>query len=182
MSTVTLLPQSRPLVREDLAALPEDGHRYELIDGTLVVSAAPSQRHQRAAFHIAVALEDACPESFRVLMAPFDVDLGPGTLLQPDVLVARIRDLTERDLPAAPALVIEVLSPSTRRIDLLLKRDRLQSAGCPSYWVVDADEPALIAWELRDGQYVEVAHVRSDEPFQAELPFPVTIRPGDLVD
>lgn len=77
-------------------------------------------------------------------------------------------------------LAVEVLSPSTRRFDLMLKWSRYEAAGCAAYWVVDPLEPSLIAWELRDGAYVEVAKVSGDEEFRAELPFGVTVVPGEL--
>ena len=114
-------------------------------------------------------------------MAPLDVVLAEDTVLEPDVLVARQADLSERDLPAVPVLAIEVLSPSTRRIDLLLKHSRLEAAGCPAYWVVDPDEPSLTAWELVDGRYEPRATVVGDESYRAENPFAVTITPADLV-
>ena len=182
MGTVTTLPRGRALTRRDLAAMPDDGHRYELIDGTLVVTPAPSRRHQRMSFRLGVVLDAACPKDLEVLAAPFDVALADDSILQPDLVVARRSDLTERDLPVAPLLAVEVLSPSTRRIDLTLKRSRYETAGCPSYWVVDPDEPALTAWELRDGDYVEVAHVLGGEEFTAMLPFQVTVTPARLLD
>ena len=98
-----------------------------------------------------------------MLLAPVDVVVGPSTVLEPDVLVARRSDLTERNLPAAPVLAVEVLSPSTRRIDLGTKRLAFEAAGVPSYWVVDPDEPLLTAFELEHGSYHEVARVTGDE-------------------
>ncbi len=115
-------------------------------------------------------------------MAPFDVVLGAHTVLQPDVLVARRDDFTERDLPTAPLLAVEVLSPSTRLVDLNLKRARYEAAGCPSYWVVDPDVPSLTAWDLVDGTYVEVGSVVGVETFESRLPFPVSVTPSDLVE
>lgn len=96
------------------------------------------------------------------------------------VTATRRADLTERDLPRPPLLAVEVLSPSTRVVDLTLKRARYEAAGCPSYWVVDPDVPSLTAWELRDGEYVEVATVTADEVFDATLPFPVAVVPTAL--
>lgn len=181
--TVTVLPQSRPLTADDLAAIPDDGHRYELIDGTLIVTPAPSWRHQRAVARLLRTLMDAAPDgSLEVLAAPFDVRLADDTVLQPDVLVCRVTDLTQRNLPVAPLLAIEVLSPSTRLVDLNLKRARYEAAGCDSYWVVDPSAPSIAAWELRDGAYADVASVTGGELFSAAHPFPVTLAPRDLVD
>jgi Uma2 family endonuclease len=181
MSVVTLLPHGRPLTRADLDRMPDDGHRYELVDGVLVVSPWPKRSHQRAVYRLWRLLDEACTPEFEVLGAPFDVVLADDTVLIPDILVARRGDLTERYLATAPALAIEVLSPSTRRFDLMLKRSRFEAAGAQAYWVVDPDEPSLIAWELLDGSYAEVAHVAANEPYQARWPFPVTVVPGGLV-
>jgi len=182
MGTVTTLPRGRPLTRADLEAMPDDGHRYELIDGALVVTPAPSYRHQDIAGHVYLILSAACPDDLKVLFAPFDVALAEDTVLQPDLLVAHRGDFTAGDLPVAPLLAVEVLSPSTRRIDLTLKRSRLEAAGCKSYWVIDPEGPAVTAWQLVDGTYVETANVTANEPFAAELPYPVEFLPSELVD
>src|SRR6266540_5351456 len=182
MSVVsTLLPHGRPLTRADLDRMPDDGHRYELVDGVLVASPAPRPRHQRAVYRLARLLDHACPAQFEVLPGPLDVVLASDTVLIPDIVVGRRADFTDKNLPAAPLLAVEVLSPSTRRFDLMLKRSRFEAAGAQAYWVVDPDEPFLIAWELRDGSYVEVAHVKADEPYEATVPFPVTVVPRGLV-
>ena len=182
MVAVTRLPHGLPLTRADLDAMPDDGHRYELIDGVLVVSPSPSGRHQDAVLELAVRLRSASPDGLWVMIAPFDVALGEDTVMIPDVLVARTSDLTDRDLPLPPVLAVEVLSPSTRRFDLMTKRSRFVSAGTPSYWAVDPVEPSLTAWELDEsGSYRQVAHVVGGEVFRASKPFPVDIVPVDLV-
>lgn len=184
MMTVTTLPRSRPLTWRDLEAIPDDGHRYELIDGALVVTPVPSIPHQAVAFALARLLQAACPTDLKVFMAPLAVLLAQDTDLQPDVLVARRSDLTHDNLPAAPMLAVEVLSPSTRLIDLNLKKVRYEAAGCPSYWAIDPDPERLelTAWELVDGQYVQVAHVTGNGAFQATRPFLMTVVPADLLD
>jgi Uma2 family endonuclease len=184
MTIVTDLPLIRPpLTKADLADRPDDGHRYELLDGVLIVTPAPSPRHQDAAGALFVLLRAACPRNLKVLMAPLDVDLAEDTLLQPDLLVFRREQADSREVHGAPLLAVEVLSPSTRRFDLHLKRSRYEAAGTMSYWVVDTGEPpSVTAWELRRGAYVEVASVSGPEKFAAELPFPVTIVPDELVD
>lgn len=106
---------------------------------------------------------------------------GRRPVLQPDLLVARRSDFTEKDLPVAPLLAVEILSPSTRRLDLTLQRSRYESAGCPSYWVLDPDTPALTAWALRDEVYVESANVAGDQEFTTEAPFAVSFSPSQLL-
>ena len=104
--------------------------------------------------------------------------------MQPDVFVARYVDMTDKNLPVAPLLAVEVLSPSTRLKDRNLKKAFYERIGVASYWILDPAEPgALTAFELDDaGQYVQIAHVVGDEEFRAVRPFPVTVVPARLLD
>ena len=163
--------------------MPDDGHRYELLDGTLIVTPVPSPLHQRAVLNLALLLRDATTGSdLETLVAPLDVVLADDTVVEPDVLVARRADLTDRNLPAAPVLAVEVISPSTARFDRLLKYSRYAAAGIAHYWIIDPVEPSLTAYELDpDGTYVELAHVTGDEPFTATRPMIVAVVPAALV-
>ncbi|HMR14329.1 MAG TPA: Uma2 family endonuclease [Arachnia sp.] len=178
----SFLPYGRELTRADLEAMPDDGHRYELIDGALIVTPSPRFRHQDAVANLHLALHGAAIEGLKVLFAPFDVALSENTVIQPDLLVAPREAFSAKDLPAAPLLAVEVLSPSTRGVDLLLKKERLQRAGCPHYWVVDPDEPSIVAWSLDEGVYREVARASGSEPFEVADPFPVRLTPASLID
>ena len=132
-------------------ALPDDGNRYEVIDGELFVTPAPSPVHQRAVRELlyligpyvtAHAIGDA-------LMAPADVVYGPRKMVQPDLFVMPL-------VNGAPArtwtevghliLAVEVLSPSTRRVDRGEKRDLYQGKGVPEYWIVDLDDRLIERW------------------------------------
>jgi Uma2 family endonuclease len=177
---VTTLPRSRPLTAADLETVPEDGHRWELVDGTLVVTPAPSRRHQLVSSHLHVLLATHCPPALRVLSAPTDVRLADDTVLLPDLLVVS-REEFDDDQPLRPLLVVEILSPSTRLVDLSLKRSRFELAGIPAYWTVDPDALELRAWELRSSGYVEAAHVSGDETYAATDPIRVDVVPADLV-
>jgi Uma2 family endonuclease len=181
MGVTSALPRSRPLTYADLDDMPDDGHRYELIDGTLIVTPAPRMLHQRVVVNLVGLLRESCPSELEVFVAPFDVVLGAHTVMQPDVLVARRAELTEHNLPAAPVLAVEVLSSSTRRIDLGTKRLAFEAAGVPSYWVVDPDEPSLTVFELDGAAYREVALIVGPETWESTLPFTVRVRPADLV-
>ncbi|MBV9142244.1 MAG: Uma2 family endonuclease [Pseudonocardiales bacterium] len=173
---------STPFTVHDLEGMPDDGRRYELIDGELLVSPAPGLRHQTISLRLYRVLDDACPEDLYVLAAPFAVRTDLSNEVQPDVLVARFAELTDKNLPAAPVLAVEVLSPSGRLIDLNLKRAAYQRMGTPSYWVLDPDPPDLLVLELdTDGQYQEVARVVGDEVFEAHRPFPVRVVPIELL-
>jgi Uma2 family endonuclease len=141
MEAVTTLPRGRPLTVADLDTMPDDGHRYELIEGALLVTPAPSVRHQIVCVELLSVLRDACSPHLRVLTAPLDVVLGESTAVQPDLLVARRQDFTAKNLPVAPLLAVEVLSPSTQLVDLNLKKAAYEQAGVASYWTVDSSVP-----------------------------------------
>ncbi len=182
MGVMTSLQRLRGLTRTDLAQMPDDGWRYEIVDGMLLVSPAPSFRHQRVQLELAVLLRDACPDHLVTLTAPFAVGLADDTEFQPDILVAPRSQFTEEDLPGAPLLAVEVLSPSTRLVDLNVKKQRFEQAGCPSFWAIDPIDARLLAWDLVDGAYRQVADVAADQTWTATLPFTVTITPGTLPD
>jgi Uma2 family endonuclease len=179
---MTTLPWGRPLTVADLDTMPEDGHRYELIDGALIVTPAPTDAHQSVVIHLAALLLASCPPDLRVRTAPYDVTLAVGTRVQPDVLVARQTDVTTDGLVSGPLLAVEVLSPSTRRTDLGTKMSLYADAGVASYWVVDPDQRHLRAFELRDHDYELIGSAAGDESWQAQAPFPVTVVPAQLVD
>lgn len=173
---------STPFSVADLEGMPDDGRRYELIDGQLLVSPAPGLRHQAMALALYRLLDDACPDDLFVLAAPFAVRTDLSNELQPDVLVARRAELTENNLPAAPVLAVEVLSPSGRLIDLSLKRAAYERMGTPSYWVLNPEVPDLLVLELDpSGTYQQVARVTGAEAFSATEPFEVRIVPTNLL-
>ncbi|ADB34360.1 protein of unknown function DUF820 [Kribbella flavida DSM 17836] len=166
----------------DLDELPDDGMRYELVDGQLLVTPAPLAIHQRVAGHLFVRLLDGCPEDLEVFFAPFDFRPSKQRSLQPDLLVCRAEDVRPKGVEFCPLLLaVEILSPSTRMTDLLLKRGLYEEAGVTSYWLIDPEAETLTALELVDGVYLERAAVKAGETFRADLPFPVEISPSELV-
>jgi Uma2 family endonuclease len=173
---IVMTEPTRPYTIEDLHGFPADGYRRELIQGSLHVNPAPNFRHQVALSRLSYALQRACPAGLTVLFAPFDVILGPDTLLQPDLLVVPTIELQQRESLALPQLVVEVLSPSTRHYDRSLKRVAYEEAGIPSYWIVDTDEPSITV--IEDG---DERTVTGPGRLMVERPFPVAIRPADLV-
>jgi Uma2 family endonuclease len=176
-----VLPRGAPLTYDDLQAMPDDGHRYELVDGALIVTPAPRHQHQRVVGRLLILLDDAAPDDLEVLLGPFDYVVSEHTVLQPDLLVARRADFGEKNIRRTPLLVVEVQSPSTARIDRGTKRLAFEGAGVPSYWLVDPDEPSLTVLELGGGGYQEVARVTADQAYEAARPFDVTVVPTDLV-
>jgi Uma2 family endonuclease len=171
-----------PYTVDDLEGMPDDGRRYELLDGELLVSPAPGWSHQRAVGRLYRLLDDACPPHLEVLVAPFGVRQGAKTELQPDVLVARVADLDRRHLPAAPQLAVEVLSPSTTMVDLHLKRAAYERMGCPAYWIVDPELPGLTVLQLDDhGDYTERGSITGAQELAVVRPFPLALNAAALV-
>ena len=170
-----------PLTPDDLEAMPDDGRRYELINGSLLVTPAPSVLHQRVSMALSRIMGALCPPNLEVFAAPIDVTLPDLVVLQPDLIVAMRVDPLPRKLEDLPLLAVEILSPNTRTIDRGLKFELLRSAGCPSYWIVDPDEPRLTAWDLVDGAYVCVGDVAGEDSWTSTLPYAVTLTPAELI-
>src|SRR6266496_363828 len=135
---------------EQVRAFPEDGNRYEVVHGELLVTPAPRAWHQEVSARLFESLRAYLrgePVGHGI-MSPADISWGPDTLVQPDVFVvpleqARTLDWTRmRDL----LLVIEVLSPSSGRADRFTKRFEYQRQGVPLYWIVDAEEHRGEVW------------------------------------
>jgi Uma2 family endonuclease len=178
----TDLAPSAPFTEDDLADTPDDGRRYELVDGVLVVSPAPNIGHQRCITGLLLLLHGACVTGFEVILGPFDVRFSPTTVVIPDLSVARQAEVLPARLETAPVLVVEVRSPSTKRFDEGTKRTVYEEAGVAAYWLVDPVEPRLTVLHLEDGRLVEHATVAGDEAYEATIPFPVTVVPNRLLN
>ena len=181
MGAMTALTDGRVFTHADLEAMPDDGNRYELVDGLIVVTPSPSPAHQRVSAELFFRLRLACSSTLRVLTAPLDVVLADDTVLQPDLLVADPATFTERHVHGAPLLAVEILSPSTRRYDLDTKKSAFERAGCPAYWVIDPSGPSITTWELHEGSYRQTHHITGEATFTTQTPFPVAFRPSELL-
>lgn len=166
---------------DDLEQLPDDGLQYELLDGILLVSPAPRPLHQVVAGNLYMALRTASAPSLRVFFAPVDWQPDRRTSLQPDLLVVGRADVGEKNITVPLLLAVEVLSLSTRRKDAILKFSKYAEAGVLSCWIVDPDEPSVVAYDLAAGAYTEVAKAVGSETARLVNPFPVTVTPSRLV-
>ena len=145
------------LTYEDLLALPEDGMRHELIDGEHLVSPSPGRRHQAISMNLArlIASFLHAQRLGRVYAAPFDVLFSPRDVVEPDLLyVSAEREAVvgEANVQGAPDLAIEILSPSSRRVDELRKRDLYERAGVTEYWIVDPEAEAVKVFRRGEGE------------------------------
>lgn len=179
---MTVLPRDHPWTVDDLAVLPDDGLRYELVDGTLLVSPAPNKAHQRCVGRLYLLLTAACPDDLEVFLSPTDYQPTSTRSLQPDLLVVRRDDPGPAAVTTPLALAVEVLSPSSRSVDLLLKRELYEQAGVRAYWVVDPAAATVTVWTAGSGgRYEEPRMATGAHDLRLVDPFPVRIVPTDLV-
>lgn len=175
---------SGPWREEDLIGLPDNTHRYELLEGTLLVNPPPSGPHQLVSLALASALRAEVIPGLVVIEA-MGVRLPDDTVFIPDVLVAT-RDVVVANRSgildaAAVALVAEIVSPGSRTTDRVTKPAVYARAGIPSFWRVGLEHgPAIVAYRLEQGRYVETASARPGERLVVDEPFPVSIDPADL--
>lgn len=165
----------------DLELTPDEGPRYELVDGVLLVTYMSSTIHQQALGDLAFQLRSACPEHLKVLPGPLEFRPNSRLALVLDVLVLPCKDNTTRWVDEL-ALAVEVVVSRTRTVDQVLKPVLYERAGVPAYWMLDAEEARLTVLELENGRYVERAVVSGNEVFEAERPFSVRVVPCELVD
>lgn len=132
------MPQTTPWTIADLERLPDDGNRYEVLDGALFVTPAPSDVHQEIVDWLSAAITPfVTAHGLGRVRHPRSVIQAGGSQLEPDLMVRPIAPLRGWDKAPLPILVIEVLSVSTRQRDLVEKRDFYTRSGVPEYWVVD---------------------------------------------
>lgn len=180
---------------DEIMALPEDGLRYELIDGLRIVNPPPTAGHQSVCFELQVLLRDAA----RTAAAPVrivggvGVRMPEGNLLIPDLVVFT----TDRKALSNPLLeagdidlAVEVVSPSSRRRDRSVKSYMYAEAGIRHYWRVETDNyrgrakelPVVVRHELVElAEYRAVETVGAGEILQVDDPFPIRFDPAELL-
>lgn len=165
----------------DLHALPDDGRRWELIDGSLIVSPSATIDHNTIALWIANILWDSNPSDKFVIGTDQSATIDDHNEPRPDVIVASADYLQQSPFPMGGAqLVVEVISPTSVLRDTEIKRVLYARAGVPAYWIVvpDADKPTISLAELvlnePGGQYRFATHYTSDV-FETQMPWPIRI-------
>lgn len=131
-------------------ALPDDGRRYEVVHGELLVTPAPRVWHQEIVKRVLVTLDAylSRERAGHVLVSPADISWSDDTLVQPDVFVVAVDEARTLDWRQMKTLMlaVEVLSPSTARADRFTKRLLYQEVGVPAYWIVDSDRRCVEVW------------------------------------
>lgn len=178
---VSLLLKNPPYTVEDLADIPDDGCRYELIGGEIFVSPSPLEKHQRVSVALTILLGGFARLNGTVLVytAPFDVRFGANDVVQPDLLVVsrEHRDrIREGWIEGAPDIVVEILSSNSRGIDRIRKSALYASNGVAEYWLVDPEAETVLVQVLRSGVYVPLDQTEGEVRSQQLAEFSLNVR------
>jgi len=146
-----------PKTYEDYLETPDDGQRYELIDGEIVVSAAPVINHQRIVGKLFRMLADVADQNGdEAFVSPVAVTLSPSNTLEPDIVYRSRHNpaiVEDRRILGAPDLIIEVLSPTTASHDQIRKRAVYEAAGVRDYWLVSLAAKSIVVLGLDRGEF-----------------------------
>jgi Uma2 family endonuclease len=158
----TLVPEPIRLTYDDFCALPDDGRRYEILDGDLYMSLSPETPHQDIVGNLFAILHQHIrgQKLGRVFVAPLDVLLDEHNIVEPDLIFVsteRRAIITRKNIQGAPDLLVEVLSPSTSKRDLRDKRNVYARSGVRFYWIIDPDEHTLLELQLSGNAYSAIA-------------------------
>jgi Uma2 family endonuclease len=164
------------LTYEDFCALPEDGRRYEIIDGDLYMSPSPVPLHQRVVLNLGAMLRDHVRRNRlgQVFIAPLDVILDEHNIVEPDIIFvssARTAIVTEKNIQGSPDLLVEVLSPATAKRDTADKRNIYARCGVDHYWIVDPQTRSILELKRIETAYAVVAECKT-------VAFSPTLFPG----
>ncbi len=162
---ITIFPG--PLTNEEYFALPESNLHIELFEGRVMMAPSPTPDHQEMGVEIAMALRQfARKVAGKMYIAPLDIEIGPGMVYQPDVMYFAPGNVPERGdvrTTRVPDIAVEVLSPGTRRYDLVEKLPNYGKAGVRECWVVDPWGRTVDVYVAADGQFGEAKRVAFGE-------------------
>ena len=180
MATDIVIPQKERWTYEDyLQLIPPDSFGFEILRGELVVSPSPNRRHQRTVLSLGRILDVHVNTQNlgEIFVAPFDVVLDADSsvsenIVQPDLMFIskdRLNIITDDNIRGAPDLVIEVLSDSTARYDRVGKMRTYTEFGVKEYWIIDADQKTLEAFDLTGDEPVLQATLAESDVFKPKL-------------
>jgi Uma2 family endonuclease len=160
---------ARKLTYDDFLLFPDDGMRHELIDGVHYVTPSPSLRHQDLLGRLFLAVANylvAHPGVGRVFLSPLDVVFTMYDIVEPDLLFIAADQpeiMTAANIQGAPAIVVEIVSKSTRRRDERIKRQLFERGGVREYWIVDSDRRQVTVFRREHGAFGASTPLRADE-------------------
>ena len=164
----------RKLIYEDYLLFPEDGLRHEILDGEHFVTNAPSRRHQKAVSNLIYFFMDLLRRNplGEVYAAPFEVLFSKHNVALPDLIFVsqeRASILTDKNVQGAPDLIVEVLSPSTRQSDELVKLNVYERFGVREYWLVDPQNQTVRIFRGGGGSFAPPVDLSAGEVLTTPL-------------
>lgn len=172
---MTVAPVSTRFTYEDYCNWPDDGRRHEIIDGDHFTSTSRNRSHQLALGHLIAQLHPFVGKHQlgEVFLSPFDVLFSDFDVVQPDLLFvakANAEIVTEDNIRGVPDLVIEILSESTRKYDLVTKRKLYERFGVPEFWVVDPLLETIAVYRHDGSVLAKVAELSAEVGEKLESP------------
>ena len=163
-----------PLTVENYKLLPETGPRYQLIQGDLYMAPAPNRFHQEISRNLQFELHSYLKRNpiGKLFDAPFDVYLDEINVFQPDIIIVlneRLGILTEAGAEGAPHLVIEILSPKTRRLDLVNKKQEYARAGVKELWIIDPEPRTIMIHQFALDGVEKIRQIDQEDTLSTEL-------------
>jgi Uma2 family endonuclease len=177
-----IFPRAMPMTEEEYFALGETRDRVELFDGSILMTPAPTPRHQHISSELKFALRGAAREAGLFIHEAVNVRLRPGRILIPDLALTSPIDFDVAVVDAeAVQLVCEIVSPSNAATDKVLKMHHYAVAGVPWYLLVEQETGALHLYRLVGDRYKEQSVTRAGEALELAEPVKATISPTDLL-
>ncbi|MEU8249554.1 Uma2 family endonuclease [Nonomuraea sp. NPDC048916] len=181
----TVLPGVPPFTVDDLLKFPDDGNRYELFNGSLLVGPAPTPLHQRAIARALIILDRASPPDLEALTT-VNLRVSDKDFYIPDLVVVPPASVEAVRLMFSPSdirLAVEVVSPSTQARDGHLKTEAYAAAGIPVYWRIEvAEGPTLYVYELDGKTYRSPSAYKAGATVTLHQPYPVSFDPAELIE
>jgi len=172
--SVSVLKEKVRFTYEDYLLLPDDGKRYQIIEGEVYMVPAPAPWHQEIARKLVILLNEFVerPKLGRVYFAPCDVILSGEDIVQPDIFfISKEREhiITGRNIQGAPDLVIEILSQATAKLDKMAKMKLYERSGIKEYWLVDPDREEIEVLTLKGRSYESMGVFGIEQSFESAL-------------
>ncbi|WP_346113845.1 Uma2 family endonuclease [Nonomuraea maheshkhaliensis] len=180
----TVLYGAPPFTVDDLLKFPDDGNRYELFNGSLLVSPAPTPQHQRVITRLVHILQGVAPPTLECLTT-VNVRFSNENFYIPDLIVVPEEVSDGVDLMYSPSdllLAVEVVSPSSKAVDRAVKVEAYAEARIPLYWRVEPMEgPTIYVYELDGNSYAGPVAYKAGTTLSMTMPFQVSFDPGELM-
>lgn len=166
--------EAAPRTVADYVQLPDDGPRYELIEGELLMAPAPNLFHQRISFNLTLILGNFVEKKRlgKIFVAPFDVIFDEHNVLQPDIIFfsnARVSALTKAGATGAPDLAVEILSRGAEKRDRIQKRKIFARSGVEELWLIHPDKQRIELYRLKENPDQPLQVLKAGEQFQSRL-------------